>query len=89
MLVLLCSICFPSCAQFITEGLTLLLALRIAGMDSLDAIPAGYEGSLEDKKRWLDRLALQVVDKCWKAPCGNDIRTVMDSLQEDTDFKGP
>lgn len=65
-----------------TGGHVLVLGLRLAGMDGLDSVPDSYRGTLRDKRRWLHRLAEQVVDRCWLAPTAEDIRRVGESMKD-------
>jgi hypothetical protein len=65
--------------QFVTEGHVLLLALKMAGLDSLEADP-GVEDS--EIQRWVHRLATQVVDRCWLETPADEVATATDTMRK-------
>lgn len=64
--------------QFVTEGHILLLALKLAEMQSLQDDPV-IEG---EKLDWLDVLARKVVDRCWMQPSTEEIGKVAQGLRD-------
>ena len=64
--------------QFVTEGHVLLLALKVAGLNSLEDDPGTNPA---ERRKWLHRVATQVVDRCWLPPSSEDVATVMDAMK--------
>ena len=64
--------CFNNVSEFlkfVTIGYTVLLAMHILGMQSLQSEPVDW-GELDDmstaqKKKYIEDLASKVVDECW------------------------
>lgn len=62
--------------QFVTEAHALLLALKLAGLQSLEDVPAVVGEDGDSQKKWLRQLATQVVETCWKPPSEDAIGDV-------------
>ena len=54
--------------QLSKEGLTTLLALQILGISCLTDSASSGPQRQQDKQAWLERLARDIVDRCWHPP---------------------
>lgn len=68
--------------QFVTEGFILLLAVRLLSVNSVQEKPESYQvlDTTEEKQAWLERLSLQIVDRCWRPPNRESISLAMEAM---------
>ena len=68
--------------QFITEGLALVLFMKITGMNTSDDIPEGLPKSTQARKIWLRRNCRFVVDQVNNPTNADDVQMVIESMNQ-------
>lgn len=51
--------------QFVTEGYTILCALRLSGCTGLDDVPRDLPNDKNQQLAWLRETSRKVVERCW------------------------
>ena len=70
--------------QFATEGLAVVLFMKMTGMASLDDIPEGLPKSKSSRSTWLHRHCRLVVDHVNSATNPDDVQLVEEAMRQPT-----
>ncbi|XP_071478800.1 uncharacterized protein [Diadema antillarum] len=73
--------------EFVTEGYSLLCALKFCGTSSLHEVPASFpaKGSRQNKLLWVKTVAQRVVDFVYHEPKRSSIQLAADAYSDNTD----
>lgn len=66
-----------------TDGLTIILYMKLADIRDVDAIPATYMGDIQEKRSWLQRMSCRIVERIFNPTAQKDVDTALKAMSEE------